>query len=109
MDRIEDILEAIDRIERYVDKGRQAFDADELVQTWIIHHIQIIGEAVRRLSEPLKDHYTDVPWAAIIGMRNILVHDYFGIDLEEVWSTVEKDLPELKTKLTQILQGLLSE
>jgi uncharacterized protein with HEPN domain len=108
-DRIEDILDAIERIERYVDKGRQVFDDDELVQTWIIHHIQIIGEAVRRLSEPLKSHCDDIPWSAIIGMRNILVHDYFGIDLEEVWSTVEKDLPELKAKLTPILLELLND
>ncbi|VEN72944.1 conserved hypothetical protein [Candidatus Desulfarcum epimagneticum] len=103
-ERIEDILEAIDRIERYFLKGREAFDADELIQIWMTHHIQTIGEAASRLSRELRDHHPDIPWSAIIGMRNILVHDYFGVDLEEVWSTVEKDIPQLKNEMTIILE-----
>ena len=108
-DRLEDILEAIERIERYARKGRDAFEADELVQTWIIHHIQVIGEATRRLSEDLQNSYSDIPWSAIVGMRNILVHDYFGIDLEEVWSTVERDIPTLKRKVMKIIDDLKNE
>ena len=84
-DRLEDILEAIERIERYAEKGRNIFEADELIQTWFIHHIQVIGEGARRLSQELRNRYPEIPWSAIIGMRNIVVHDYFGIDLEEVW------------------------
>ena len=105
-DRLEDILEAIEQIEKYAVKGRKVFDSEELVQTWIIHHIQIIGEATRRLSEQTQSRYPDIPWSAIIGMRHILVHDYFGVDLEEVWSTVEKDIPNLKAKIKVILKNL---
>ncbi len=105
-DRLEDILEAIEQIEKYAIKGRNVFDSEELIQTWIIHHIQIIGEATRRLSEQIRSSYPDIPWSAIIGMRHILVHDYFGVDLEEVWSTAEKDIPNLKAKIKTILEDL---
>lgn len=105
-DRLEDILEAIERIQRYVDKGRKAFNGDELVQTWILHHIQIIGEASRSLSEDIRTRHSNVPWAQIIGMRNILVHDYFGIDLEEVWLTAARNIPQLRRKIEEILETL---
>ena len=106
LDRLQDILDAIEKIERYSSKGRELFDSDELVQTWIIHHIQIIGEAARRVSVELKARHTDIPWSQIIGMRHILVHDYFGVDLEEVWSTAMRDIPDFKRKIEAILQEL---
>ena len=79
-----DILEAIERIEKYTAQGREAFEVNELIQTWVVHHIQIIGEATRKLSQDLRIHYSEVPWTQIMAMRNILVHDYFRIDLDEV-------------------------
>ena len=101
--RLEDILEAIERIEKYASGGRESFDRDELVQTWVLHHLQIIGEAVRGLSDEIRSAHPDIPWAQIAAMRNILVHDYFGIDLEEVWTAVVRDLPQLKTKIAAAL------
>ena len=101
--RLEDILEAIERIEKYAGGGRASFDGDELVQTWIVHHLQIIGEAVRGLSEAIRNAHPDIPWSQIAAMRNILVHDYFGIDLEEVWVAVARDVPVLKAKVVAIL------
>lgn len=103
-DRLLDILEAIERIEKYADKGRTAFNSDELVQTWIIHHIQIIGEATRRISDEMRLRHSEIPWNQIIGMRNVLVHDYFGIDLEEVWFTVIRDIPDLRKKIQEVLR-----
>jgi uncharacterized protein with HEPN domain len=103
-ERLRDILSAIERIEHVALQGRLAFEADEMIQVWIVHHIQIIGEAARALSQGLRLKYSHIPWAAIIGMRNILVHDYFGIDLAEVWSVVERDLPSLKKELEKILE-----
>ena len=99
VERLHDMLQAIARIERYARQGRERFERDELVQTWVIHHIQIIGEAARGLSEDIRRRYPAIPWAQIIGMRHILVHDYFGIDLEEVWGTVVRDLPGVKRDL----------
>jgi uncharacterized protein with HEPN domain len=101
--RLEDILEAIERIEKYASGGRATFDRDELVQTWVLHHLQIIGEAVRGLSDEIRRAHPDIPWAQIAAMRNILVHDYFGIDLEEVWTAVVRDLPQLKARIAAAL------
>lgn len=102
-ERLLDILEAIEKTDEYATQGRQVFEQERLIQVWIVHHIQIIGEAVRKLSEEFKQEHNYVPWAQIVGMRNILVHDYFGIDLDEVWSAVEKDLPVLKEQIKAIL------
>jgi len=104
--RLEDILEAIKRVERYAKRGRKAFQANELIQSWVIHHIQIIGEAAGKLSESFRKAHTEVPWPQIIKMRHVLVHNYFGIDLEEVWAAVEHDLPDLKRKVNAILREL---
>lgn len=101
--RLQDILEAIERIDRHAAKGRDAFVADELIQTWITHHLQIIGEAARGLSSAFREKHTDAPWQQIIGMRNVLVHGYFGIDHDVIWEVVERDLPSLKENIVFIL------
>jgi uncharacterized protein with HEPN domain len=101
-----DILEAIERIEKYAEEGKAAFEANELIQTWVVHHMTIIGEACRTLPDDFQARYAEVPWADIVGMRNILVHHYFGIDTDAVWSVVERDLPELKLNIQAILKNL---
>lgn len=103
-ERLRDILSAVERIERVAAQGRTAFEGNEMIQVWIVHHVQIIGEAARALSQDLRSKYSHIPWAAIVGMRNILVHDYFGIDLGEVWAVVERDLPAFKKEVEKILQ-----
>jgi uncharacterized protein with HEPN domain len=104
--RLLDIQEAITHIEKYTAQGRAAFDQDELIQTWVVHHLQIIGEACRGISQSLRDQHPAIPWTKIVGMRNILVHIYFGIDEEIVWSVVENDLPDLKREVENILRQL---
>ncbi|MFZ5909208.1 MAG: DUF86 domain-containing protein [Chloroflexota bacterium] len=105
-ERLFDILEAIERIEKYASRGRQAFDRDELIQNWMVNHITMIGEACRALPDEFQARYAEVSWADIIAMRNILVHHYFGIDLDAVWSVVERDIPELKLNIQGILGQL---
>ncbi len=89
--RILDIFEAISNIEKYASRGHEAFSADELVRTWIAYHLQVIGEAAANLSTELRRIYPEMPWTQITGMRNTLVHQYFGVDWEEVWKTRPKD------------------
>ena len=101
-----DILEAIARIEKYTDQGFDAFDRDELVQSWVVRHLQIIGEASRAISPELKAQHPEVPWAVIVRARNIIVHHYFGIDLDIVRGIVENDLPGLKSQVATLLQTL---
>jgi uncharacterized protein with HEPN domain len=72
----------------------------------MVHHIQIIDEAASGLSQPLREQYRDVPWRDIIAMRNVLVHQYFGIDVQQIWDTVTIDLPRLKNQIGGILAGL---
>ena len=82
--RLQDILDAIKRVERYAKQGRPVFEEDELVHTWMIHHIQIIGEAASQLSAGFRKTHQHVPWPQIIKMRHVLVYDYLGIDLAEI-------------------------
>jgi uncharacterized protein with HEPN domain len=105
---LQDIVDAIDRIERYVKHGRDRFERDELVQTWMVHNLQIIGEAARALSADLRDRHPEVPWPVIVGMRNILVHQYQHIDTEVVWTTVESGLPTLKQQIVA-MQGEMND
>lgn len=102
-DRFRDILEAIVRIEKYTQAGRVSFDQDELIQTWVIHHLEIIGEAARAIPKEERLLHPEIPWNQISGMRNILIHMYFGIDRDVVWTVVVRELPSLKLAVESIL------
>jgi len=98
-----DILEAIQRIEKRSPDDKHSLEADELVQTWVLHHLRILGEAVRALSDDFRHAHPEFPWSGIIGMRNILVHHYFEIDTDAVWSVLRVELPALKAKVKAAL------
>jgi uncharacterized protein with HEPN domain len=84
-ERLKDILKAADHILGKTGDGRVTFEADEMLQVWVLHHLQIIGEAARSLSPEFRQRHPDTVWAEAAGMRNILVHHYFEIDADEVW------------------------
>lgn len=88
-ERLDDILEAIDKIEKYAVRGRHAFDNDELIQSYILNQLRILGEAARTLSTRTRQQFPSIPWTKIIGMRHILIHHYFDIDEDIVWRVVE--------------------
>ena len=102
-ERFYDMLEAIQRIEKYTGRGRHVFVSDELVQTYVVHNLQILGEAAAKIPVDVHDQYPSLPWPKMIGMRNVLVHNYFNIDLEIVWAVVERELPALKRAIEEIL------
>ncbi len=104
-ERLQDILDAIIAIERYASQGREAFDAQELIQVWMVHHFQIIGEAANALSMERLSQYPRVPWRQIIGLRNMLAHEYFRIDRQAIWDIVESDLPPLKLTVEKMLEN----
>ncbi|MFO1094135.1 MAG: DUF86 domain-containing protein [Planctomycetaceae bacterium] len=97
--RILDILEAIDRIAAKATVTREAFAKDELLQVWVVHHLRIIGEAARAISLETQATIANVPWRQIIGMRNTLVHQYFGVDIDIVWSVLQDDLNPLRSAI----------
>lgn len=105
-ERLRDILEAIEAIQRYGERSRAAFEHDELLQNWFVRHLQIIGEAARSLPEEVRSLAPDIPWSKIIGMRTILVHGYFEIDTEVVWETVSRDVPSLRVAVEHLLAKL---
>ncbi len=107
--RLRDILDAIGQIETEAAKGKGSFDSSALIQVWMVHHLLIIGEAVRGIDPAFKQRYPSVPWRQIAGMRNILVHDYFRINQEIVWETIEKHVPALKAQVQNILATLPDE
>ena len=101
--RLQDILDSIQRIEERIGGGRQRFESDEMLQVWVVHHLQIAGDAARSISPALRVAHPEIPWNNVIAMRNLLVHEYFGVDIEEVWSTAVNDLPLLRPMVAAML------
>lgn len=106
VERLRDVLSAIDAIERYCDRDRTAFDQDELLQAWFLIHLQIIGEAARMLPDAVRAMAPDIPWGKMIGMRNILVHGYFNVDRDIVWEAATRDAPALRQAVERLLHTL---
>ncbi len=97
---IQHILDAISAIDVFIqDIDLVHFVENDLVSSAVMKKFEIIGEASNRLSNEFKAKHTNIPWSKAIGMRNILIHDYIGADLEGVWNTIHEDLPQLKEEL----------
>ncbi len=105
-ERLRDILEAIAGIDRYAARGRDAFEKEELIQVWVVHQLQIMGEAAAQLGRDFRAAHPEVPWAQIVAMRNVLVHEYFGVDLNELWNVVQGDLKAIQGQVERLLSEL---
>ena len=104
---LDDIIEAIDVIADYMAGiSRDEFFGTRLIQDAVIRRIEIIGEAARQLPAELTDRYPGIPWADIVGMRNRVIHGYYGVVLDRVWNTVEQDLPVLRAEIVELQRQL---
>ncbi len=103
---LEHILDCIRRIEDYTKGDKNRFMESTLVQDAVTRNLQTMAESTRRLSDALKSSNPSVDWTAISGFRNILVHDYLGLDLERLWGVVERRLPLLRADIERMLSEL---
>lgn len=95
--------ECIQRVEKYASGDRDKFLKSEMIQDAIIRRLQVMAESSQRVSEERKLKHPDVDWFRIAGFRNVLVHDYLGLDLDTVWNILINDLPDLKRSLKKML------
>ena len=90
-------------IERYTQAGREAFDNNELIRVWLVHHLQILGEAARSTPAKFRAQHPHIRWQTIIDARNLYVHVYFGVSDSRVWRIVEMELPALRDQIQRLM------
>ena len=100
------VRDAIQHIVNYTEAGKENFFSDRKTQDAVVRNLEIIGEATKRVSVTLKEAHPEIAWKPIAGMRDKLIHDYFGINLQLVWDAVVRDLPDLKRKIDLLLKDL---
>lgn len=109
-DYIRDILNAINETKEFVEKmNYEAFVADQKTVNAVIRSLEVLGEAVKNIPKSLRKEYPEIPWSKMAGMRDKLIHEYFGVDLEIVWQVIHEDLPPIKPHIERILHDLIKE
>ena len=104
---LQDILDAIEKIKKYTAKvDYKMFSKNQMMIDAVLMNIAIIGESVKKIPEDVKERYPDIPWKDIAGMRDKVIHDYFGVDVNIVWETIKKNVPELEQKIKVMLKEL---
>lgn len=108
VDLIQDIFESISRVISYTESiNYEQFRKDIKTQDAVFRNIEIIGEAVKLLSEQIKSQHLEIPWKNIAGTRDKLIHDYFGVNIDIVWDIVLNEIPDLRLKIRKIITSLI--
>jgi uncharacterized protein with HEPN domain len=102
--RLLDATEQIELLSKFCERGREAFFSDVLVQSALLHRLALLGEACRGVSDELREAHADIPWLRIIALRNVVIHEYCGVDLELVWTIVTEHVPVPGAQLEAIVE-----
>lgn len=100
------ILERAERVEQYTVDGRARFAIDPMIQDAVLRNLTVIGEAAKRIDDDYRAGHPQIPWRALAGLRDVLIHQYEGVDLERVWVIVESELPDLRRAISELLPPL---
>ncbi len=104
---LQDILESIERIEEYTEGyDFETFTKDRKTVDAVLRNLEIIGEAAKHIPENIQTQHPEIPWKRVIGLRNVVIHHYFGVDLSIVWVIIKKQLPELKNAVISLLEEI---
>jgi uncharacterized protein with HEPN domain len=107
---LEDILDSISKIERYIHGvDEQRFVDDVQLQDSVLRRLEVIGEATKNIPQSIRDKYPHIPWRNIAGLRDVLIHAYFGVNLHRTWKVVNEDIPDLRNKIQQVQQKLVDD
>ncbi len=102
-----DIVESIRYIKKYTSNlNEEGFYQSEQIQDAVLRRLEIIGEATKNISDDFKDRFPQLPWKEMAGIRDVIIHDYFGINLRRIWLTVKQDLPTLETLIEEVLKKI---
>jgi len=102
---IQDMLKAIEKIERYTEsiENLEEFEKKDIVVDAVLRNLEIIGEAATNIPEEIRKKYPEIPWNRVVGLRNVVIHGYFVVDLEIIWVIIREQLPELKDVLRKMM------
>lgn len=106
-DYLRDILDAVEKVDKFMEGiSFEQFANDDRTNFAVVRALEVIGEATKRIPPVIQEQYPHVPWSEMAGMRDKLIHDYFGVDLQVVWRTVQEDLPPLKVQIARVINDL---
>jgi len=106
---VTDMLESITRVEGYIEGMEfNEFKENNMAKDAVLRNLEVLGEAAKNLSTAIKEKYPDIPWKRIIGLRNIVIHGYFGVDFDNIWKIITDNVPEVKPSLEEVLKDLRS-
>lgn len=107
---VKDIVDAITKIESYIkDLDYNTFAQNSMIIDAVIRNLEIIGEATKNIPDDVKKRYQGIPWKRMIGLRNIVIHEYFGVDLDNIWKIINENIPAVKPDILKILDELEAE